>query len=137
MAFNGGKLESANVAMLNARFDVYVVVKEPTEIARREGSPNSIGAYEIIEAITPAIVNLNIPGAGYLRGELVTNLFSNVLTDLGGTVYGLQYLLPRLPLAPTFDISQLAKFEILNIDSSLAAPGAVDFTTTINLPQGG
>ena len=134
VSFNGGELESSAVALLNARFDVYAVVKEPTELARRVGTSATIGAYEIIEAITPALNGLTIAGCGSLRGKSVTNLFSNVLQEFGGTVYAMQFVLPRLPLAATFDATTLANFSILNIDSSLTVPGADDFTNTINLP---
>jgi phage gp37-like protein len=135
VAFNGGELDHAsNAALLDARFDVYAVVKEPTEIVRRQGTPTSIGAYEIIEVITPALNGFTVPGCGSLRGKSVTNLFSNVLQEFGGTVYAVQFTLPRLPLAAAFDASTLANFAILNIESSLTTPGANDFQTTINLP---
>lgn len=142
VAFNGGDMEnSASAFLVNARFDVYVVTKEPTELTRRRGSGGVIGAYDIIEALMPALNGYLIPGTGSLRAKSITNLFANILIELGGTVYAMQFTLPRLPLVTGADLTTLlaglAKFEILNIDSSLTAPGADDFTTTINLPQGG
>ena len=137
VAFNGGDLESTTLTLLNARFDVYAVVKEPTDFTRRRGTVTTIGAYEIIEAVTPPLNGLTIPNCGSLRGKAITNLFTNVLTELGGTVYAVQFSLPRLPLAAQFDASTLAKFEILSIHSSLTVPGADDFSTFINLPQEG
>ncbi len=137
VAFNGGDLESSTLTLLNARFDVYAVVKEPTDFTRRRGTATTIGAYEIIEAVMPLLNGLTITDCGSLRGKAITNLFSNVLTDLGGTVYAMQLLLPRLPIAAAIDATALAKFEILSIDSSLTVPGADDFSTLINLPQEG
>ena len=140
VAFVGGEFDGNTVTLLNARFDVYVVTKEPTELSRRRGSPVVLGAYEIIQALLPYLNNLTIPGYGSLRGKSVTNLFANILTELGGTVYGMSFELPRMPiLAETNDEmnARLGDFAILNINTSLTTPGADDFTTIINLPQGG
>jgi len=134
VSFNGGELVMSNNCLLNARFDVYVVTLGANAVTRLRGAGNIIGAYTIIEALIPALNAYTIAGAGSLRGKSVTNLFSNVLLESGGAVYGLQFELPRLPLDAVLDSAALANFLILNIDSSLTTPGADDFTTTITLP---
>lgn len=134
VSFGGGDLVMANNCLLNARFDVYVVALGANALTRLRGAGNIIGAYTIIEALVRALNGHTVAGAGSLRGKSVTNLFSNVLLENGGSVYGLQFELPRLPLDAVLDSAALANFLILNIDSSLTTPGADDFTTTINLP---
>ena len=139
VSFNGGTFEkTAGLALINARFDVYLVTKEPTEVNRRRGAVNVIGAYEMIEALAPALNGLTIAGCGSLRAESITNWFREVLIDLGGTVYGMQFSLPRLSLSSNgVDLSLLADFAVLNVSSDINGDGVTDFVTNVNLPQGG
>jgi phage gp37-like protein len=136
VAFSGGDLEKSTLALCNARFDVYCVTKEPTEVIRRRGAGNTIGAYKIIESITPALHNMTIPNVGTLHGKNVTNLFSNVLTELGGTVYALTLTIPRLQFSTVVDLSTLGAFQTFHLESDINRDGHTDFINQFDLPQG-
>jgi phage gp37-like protein len=105
VAFDGGEPRpDCNDPILDARFAVYAVQKEPNELDRRRGAPGDIGAYEMIERLYPALHARTINGVGTLRAKTVRNMYGEDALDLGGTVYGLLLgiglTLPVLPDPP-------------------------------------
>ena len=96
VAFVGGKPADGDWMMnLHGRFELYAVTKEPIEQFRRRGGPGlQIGAYDIIEALAPAIHGMLFPGFGTAKITDVRNLFNEPARSMGGTVYGLALDLP-------------------------------------------
>lgn len=136
VAFNGGPISDNDLCTIDARFDVYSVTKEPAEITRRRGTPTTIGAYDIIHAVVPKLHMHTVAGVGTLHGVSITNLFSNVLTSLGGTVYAAQFMLPKMPLKGVFSDATLGNFITFHAESDINGDGVPDFTNQFNLPQG-
>lgn len=136
VAFNGGPINDNDLCTVDARFDVYAVTKEPAEITRRRGTPGIIGAYDIIHALVPKLHLHTVAGVGTLRGVDITNLFSNVMTQLGGTVYAASFLLPKMPLKGAFSDATLGNFITFHAESDINADGTFDFINQFDLPQG-
>ncbi|WP_026601685.1 phage protein Gp37 [Methylomonas sp. 11b] len=136
VAFNGGPINDNSLCTIDARFDVYAVTKEPQEITRRRGTPAIIGAYDIIHALVPKLHLHRVPGIGTLQGKDIANLFSNVLTQLGGTVYAATFTLPKMPLLGEFSDATLGDFITFHAESDINGDGTFDFTNQFNLPQG-
>jgi phage gp37-like protein len=136
VAFNGGPIGDNDLCTIDARFDVYAVTKEPAEINRRRGTQAIIGAYDIIHAVVPKLHMHTVTGVGTLRGVSISNLFSNVLTTLGGTVYAAQFTLPRMPLKGAFIDATLGNFITFHAESDIDANGTFDFINQFDLPQG-
>ena len=136
VAFNGGPINDDSLCTVDARFDVYAVTKAPDEAARRLGTPTIIGAYDIIHALVPKLHMHTVAGVGTLQGSNINNLFSNVLTTLGGTVYAATFTLPRMPLRSVFSDTTLGNFVTFHAESDINGDGVTDFTNQFNLPQG-
>ena len=94
VAFTNGNVEPDRVARINAKFEVYVVTREPVELNRRAGNNVAIGAYEIIDRVVAGLFNYPVKNVGTLQFNGVNNLFRDVMFSMGGTVYGLSYTLP-------------------------------------------
>lgn len=136
VAFNGGPISDNSLCTVDARFDVYAVTKEPSEVVRRRGTPTSIGAYDIIQSIAPRLNGHTVTGAGSLQAREVRNLFSEVLTQLGGTVYGITLVLPKMPLLPESVDNTLGDFITFHNESDINGDGAVDDILEFQLLQG-
>jgi hypothetical protein len=136
VAFNGGSVNDNDLCTIDARFDVYAVTKEPAEITRRRGTSTAIGAYDIIQAVVPKLHMHTVPGIGTLHGKDITNLFANVLTTLGGTVYGARLTLPKMSLKVAFSDATLGNFITFHAESDIDADGTYDFINQFDLPQG-
>jgi len=133
VAFNGGPFRANNMCMIDARFDVYAVTKEPQEINRRRGSLTAIGAYDIIAACAEKLHNHTIAGVGTLQGANLANLFANVLTQLGGTVYAMTFTL-SLSLKDAFNDATLGDFITFHAESDINADAVTDFINEFDLP---
>lgn len=136
VAFNGGPINDNDLCTIDARFDVYAVTKEPSEPARRRGTPTIIGAYDIIHAVVPKLHMHTVTDVGTLQGKEITNLFNNVLTSLGGTVYAAQFTLPKMPLKGVFSDDTLGNFITFHAESDINGDGTFDFINQFDLPQG-
>lgn len=112
VAFLGGGRRAAGgtEATIDARFSLYVCTGHPTELARRHGDAQQVGAYHLITALVPALHGLVVPRVGSLDLDDVQNLFTGSVERQALTVYALTF---RLPL--TFDATApdelLAPFE--------------------------
>jgi len=118
-----------DLACINATLDVYVVRKDPDEEARRVGTPQHIGCYDMLAAIIPNLHGYTIDGAGSLKLIRVGVLFGQDTFELGGSVYVASFELPNL----VFDAEppNLNGFITFNATHTLAvdAPTAIDQTT--------
>jgi phage gp37-like protein len=94
VAFTDGRAVQDHVARIDARFEVYAVTKEPTELSRRNGNSRAIGGYEMIERIAAGLFNYTVPDIGTLQFHRISNLFKEAMFALGGTVYGCVFDLP-------------------------------------------
>lgn len=111
IAWLGGKARDNNQPILSSRLDVLAVTKNARgEKARRRGDPNSIGAYQILEAIVPKLHGLDVADIGSLELVDVSNVFNEATFELGATVYAAQFRVPVNLTAPV-DLAGLAKFE--------------------------
>jgi phage gp37-like protein len=101
VAWLGGR-SAANKpdGVIAPRFGVYVVAKGAVEPARRKGTPQVIGAYDIVERIAPRLAGLVVKGYCTVKLDAIDNLFQEATFALGGTVYGLQLSAPGLDLMP-------------------------------------
>lgn len=96
VAFVGGQAGTDD-AYLNGRFVVYVVTKGVREKERRLGNPRVIGAYEIVSRLAPRLRGLRVTDVGTLKIVSVENPFTELMLDLGGTVYGITCEMPNMP----------------------------------------
>lgn len=140
VAFLGGTAanRAGDAATINGRIGVYVCVNHALEAQRRLGTPQVIGAYDMIERLVPALHNLTVPDICTLRLVSIDNLFGDVTQELGGSVYGIVLEAPNLVFGYTADLATLDSFITFHseIDSTLADaadnPRAID---NVTLPQ--
>ncbi|MHB1183394.1 MAG: phage protein Gp37 [Desulfobulbia bacterium] len=96
VAFQGA-VPGADDGYYDGRFTVYLVNKGAIEPVRRHGNPRVIGAYDMLERLLPPLAVLTVPDIGTLKGGAIDNLFRDAMFDLGGTVYGINLILPNMP----------------------------------------
>lgn len=113
----GGKVSAART--IPGRFEVYSVTKGAVEAARRQGSPGTIGAYDIVERLLASLDGLQVAGVGTMAATGPKNLFREAMFDMGGTVYAITLELPDIPLPAALDDSALANFETFAVDYDL------------------
>jgi len=91
-----GSTDSANQPdHQDARFVLYVITASSRgESYRRRGDGHTVGAYQILNALCPALRDRVVEDVGTLKLKAVRNLFQEVLFDLGGTVYGIEVSVP-------------------------------------------
>lgn len=131
----GGQAGGGNFVSIDSRVDVIVVTKNARgETARRRGGPVTMGAYDIIETILPALHDRDMGGLGTLALMQVQNVFNEATFELGATVYAAQFRIPceidaSLP-------ANLGNFATFHQDVDMApADGQIDISETDSLPQ--
>ncbi len=136
VTFLGGNQNSqSDLAMIGAKFDVYIVSKGADEETRRRGNTRVIGGYEMIERLAPVLNGLTIPGIGSLELKSVKNLFAGAMLDIGGTVYALTFELPRLVFEKQLNPDGLGQFITFHAESDFNSDGTPDITNQFDLPQ--
>jgi phage gp37-like protein len=103
IAFAGGSVDTErHSARLTAEWVLHVVSRAPTEEARRLGGPQTIGAYEMLRRLLPAVHSYTFAGIGtayvYQVDNLfdeahvyqIDNLFDEAGFDVGGAVYSIR-----------------------------------------------
>lgn len=151
VAWLGGTVKKDYNEVYNVgRFDAVVVNYSGKEMDRRLGTKSQIGAYDIVERITPALHGLKIDNVGTLTVERINNLFNESTFDLGATIYAVQCAVPMHFAAPvnhslddfnTFDVDYDIRAFVgteehtkwLKDDHSTSKPDAQD---TVILEQG-
>lgn len=132
VAFLGGK-RGIDEGYINGKFAVYIVTKAAIETARRRGTAREIGAYDIIELLTPVLDGMEVTDIGNLSQQSIDNLFRDAMFDLGGTVYGLMFEVANMPMSFEADLTTLTDFVKFRAEHSLAPgpdePAAVDEVT--------
>lgn len=137
VAFINGKGTGNNTdAVAAAKFEIYAVSKLATEKARRHGTNNEIGCYDMIEVCIAVLNGCHIEGIGTLHFDAIDNLFGEAMYDLGGTVYSASFTIDKMVFPDEIDEEGLAQFKIYHAEHSLAPgedePDAID---EINLEQ--
>lgn len=106
----GGKARDTNMPVIDARLDVLAVTKNARgEQARRRGGPNTIGAYHIIQALVPALNDLDVTDIGSLALVEIRNVFDQATFEVGATVYAAQFRV-AMDLTPADGAADLAEF---------------------------
>lgn len=102
-----GELEP-NVA---GQWLVYAVTSHPSgQAARRRGSAQAIGAYELLaRLIVPALHGHRVPGAGLAQLARIENLFTGTVEKQGLAVYAAAFSVP-MPFDTLPDGSALDDF---------------------------
>lgn len=154
VGFIGGASRDENAAVIDADFVVYALTQNASgERARRRGDATAIGAYEIIEAVAPALHGMAITagappvaidGTGTLSFTGINNLWAEQLDAEGVSLYSANFrvVLTFTAAAP----GDLGDFETFSAQWDIApqshyrgdlpAPGAdVDATQIVTLPQ--
>ncbi len=131
----GNQTNQSDLAIINAKFDVYIVSKGADEETRRRGNDRVIGGYEMIERLAPLLNGLTIPGIGSLELKSVKNMFAGAMLDIGGTVYALTFELPRLVFEKQLDPVGLGQFITFHTESDFNGDGTTDITNHFDLPQ--
>ncbi len=119
VGFLGGQAVPSDTAVvLDARFAVYALTQSAAgEQARRRGDAVSIGAYDIIEAVSPRLHGLRITagdppvaveGTGTLTFVEAANLWAEELDRAGVSLYSATFGI-QLAFAPP-DIDRLGVF---------------------------
>lgn len=90
----------------------YVVANRGRDQAARRGDFREIGLYELMQATLPRLHGLTIDDVGTLRNDAVRNLFAELSLELGGTIWGARFVLPRLSLdvVTPVDLGQFKTF---------------------------
>ena len=109
VAYLGGRTSGApqSDAPHTAVFAVYIVVDHAGSKVRGRGDARQIGAYDIINALVPALNGLTVADVGTVQFKSVENLFSVELDKEGVSIY-----------AATFEVPMT--FEYLADETSLA-----------------
>lgn len=111
VSFIGGKPNGA-AGYLSAEFAVYCVNKAAVEVARREGTPRTIGANEMVELLAAHLDRLVIENIGSMKLTSIDNLFTDAMFDLGGIVYGARFTVAAMPLPPAVADSDLQPLDV-------------------------
>lgn len=128
VAFHG--MAAADVPVhADLRFSLYVVTKGAQEEDRRIGTARVLGAYDIVSRLIPTFANAVVPALGSLKFQGCDNLFREAMFDLGGTVYALQFVLPRVSFEQELS-SDLDDF--LTFDETYQAQAAGQAPLTAN-----
>lgn len=130
---SGGNQEQTTI---DARFVAYFVSGQASgHAARRRGSAQEIGAYEMMETLVPFLHGCTIPDRGSLMLQQIGQEINEATFDLGATVYSAAFSLPRLewPLeGPDLDA-----FETVHVDYDLDPDSDAEpvYDDTIELAQ--
>ena len=118
--FLGGRNGTVDTdgATINGRFDVYIITRHVgNDSARRRGDTTTIGAYEIIERLIPALHDSTIADIGRMRLTNVQNLFSIQLEEtFKSAFYALTFEVPNMPFSYEVDMNSLDNFEHFHAD---------------------
>ena len=123
---------------LQARFVVYFVSNQASgSKARRRGSAQQIGAYEMMQTAVPSLHGMTVNQVGSLALGQVGVEINEATFDLGATVYSATLNVNKLHWPIPVDSSALADFETYHQDYDLD-PDSDDepvHDDTVSLPQ--
>lgn len=135
VAFMGGPVIGDR--RIGSRWGVYAVTSDPCgEAARRVGTKRSIGAYEILERVVPAVDEQTIDNIGSfeLSGS-IDNLFTGTIAKQNLTIYEAQFTIP-LQFDRESDWSTLDDFITFHADFDLVpVEGNIDGSMDVDLEQ--
>lgn len=136
--FAGGrKLPSADGPEIEGRWIFYAVTNHAGGQAdRRRGDGRAIGAYDIVEQLSPALNGFE-PGADSGSFELVDiqNLYSGQIDNQGLALYALTFKL-SMDLSQTVDPASLDIFATFHADLDLdLTDGETDASDTVTMEQ--
>jgi phage gp37-like protein len=136
VAFLGGKATEVENASINADFGVYAISKMPTQKQQRRGTPQEIGAYDMIEGIVPSLNEKVIAGVGTLFLKRIDAVFTEQTFQMGGSVFAAIFELRNLVIAEAFDPTAFQDFLTFDAQSDVApADGDIDLESEETLPQ--
>ncbi len=115
VAFMGSKRGAAE-GYQDCRFSVYCVTKGADDVARRRGTANVIGAYDLAKLLLTDLDGFPVPSIGTAICSGIDNLFRDAMFDLGGTVYGMQLLVPNVDFTYQADLTTLGDFLLWHAD---------------------
>lgn len=140
-AFLGGKRSRAggDPARIDGRWVAYIITRHVGNTdARRHGDQTTIGAYEVIKRLVPAIHGHVIQDVGSLDLADVNNLFSMQLEEsYKAALYAISFSLPNLEFEIDTDLSSLDDFVTFHddYDLDLTGDGEPMATDHVTLPQ--
>ena len=116
----------------DATFAVYAVTGSGAQDQRRGGDARVIGAYDIVQALLPAINYHTVPDVGTLKFERVQNLFNLALDKQGLTVYAMTFNI-NMGMDYAINTNALNAFVTYHAEHSLVPgnnePAAIDNVT--------
>ncbi len=125
IAYAGGPVDpESSLVQHEAGWVCYVVTRGVTEESRRLGGPQTIGAFEMLRRLLPALHGHTIAGIGTCQATRVDNLFAESGMDAGGAVYAIRFKLNMAfggadDRSAAADIAGLADFRQFHADYDL------------------
>lgn len=113
-AFLGGRVgtQDTDGATINGRFDAYVLIRHVgNDDARRRGDSTTVGAYEVIRRLIPALHDSVVDDVGRIQLKSVQNLFSIQLEQsFKCAMYAITFEVPNMPFNYEADLGSLDDF---------------------------
>jgi phage gp37-like protein len=133
VTFLGGPVISGDgpITGITSVWGVYAVSTDPAgSTVRNLGRANTLGAYDILGTLVPAVHNQTIPDIGTLQlSGSIDNLFKGSLAKQNLTIYEAQFSL-RLYFEEAVDPATLDDFLTFHADYNINSDGSSDASDT-------